>query len=281
MPWFKVDDGLAFHAKTVAAGNTAMGLWVRAGAWCAQQLTDGFVPEHMVATLGGKAVDARKLVEAGLWATTDGGYAFWQWSERQPSREKVEQLRNEATERQQRAREASKSRRDLSRQRPPVTHMSQRDNSVTDALVTDMSQRDNSVSHTLVTALSQSPRPDPTRPVLPTEELTPPTTTLLGPPVKITKGTRVPDTWPATDALRTWITEHAPAVDGTRETAQWLDYHRAKGDTAKDWAASWRTWMRRAQTDSERRPASYTRPAGNRPSTPTPQSAKPSPSPNA
>ena len=56
MPWFKVDDNLAFHHKVVAAGNAAMGLWVRAGAMCAQQLTDGFVPDHMVNTLGSKAL---------------------------------------------------------------------------------------------------------------------------------------------------------------------------------------------------------------------------------
>lgn len=31
MPWFKVDDTLALHGKVVAAGNPAMGLWVRAG----------------------------------------------------------------------------------------------------------------------------------------------------------------------------------------------------------------------------------------------------------
>ena len=89
MPWFKVDDNLAFHAKTVAAGNAAMGLWVRAGSWCAQQLTDGQVPTHMVAALGATAAQAKRLVEAGLWLTTDDGYTFHQWDERQPSAEEV------------------------------------------------------------------------------------------------------------------------------------------------------------------------------------------------
>jgi hypothetical protein len=31
-----------------------------------------------------------------------------------------------------------------------------------------------------------------------------------------------------------------------RETAQFLDYHRARGSVFKDWAAAWRTWMRNA-----------------------------------
>lgn len=92
MPWFKVDDGFAFHAKAVAAGNAACGLWVRAGSWCAQQLTDGHVPAHMLAALGGKPKDAAALVAARLWEKTDDGWRFHEWNEagRQPTRAEVE-----------------------------------------------------------------------------------------------------------------------------------------------------------------------------------------------
>jgi hypothetical protein len=103
MTWFKVDDTLAFHRKAVAAGNAAMGLWVRAGSWCSQQLTDGFVPDDMIASLGNSG-QAKRLVAAGLWERVDGGYRFWQWDERQPSREQVEQERNAARERMRRVR---------------------------------------------------------------------------------------------------------------------------------------------------------------------------------
>lgn len=89
MPWFKVDDNLAFHAKTVTAGNSAMGLWVRAGSWCAQQLTDGVVPRHMVVALGGTSTHAKRLVEAGLWHAIESGYRFHQWEQRQPSADEV------------------------------------------------------------------------------------------------------------------------------------------------------------------------------------------------
>ena len=61
------------------------------------------------------------------------------------------------------------------------------------------------------------------------------------------KATTVPDEWPPTPALIAWVSEHAPHIDPKVETEQWLDYHRAKGDTAKDWTASWRTWMRNAK----------------------------------
>ncbi|HEY1178259.1 MAG TPA: hypothetical protein VGF17_19060 [Phytomonospora sp.] len=112
MPWFKVDDNLAFHAKAVAAGNAAMGLWVRAGSWCAQQLTDGFVPDHIAATLG-RAVEAQRLVDAGLWHREEGGYRFHEWADegRQPTRAEVERRRRDDRTRKADARAAAAARR--------------------------------------------------------------------------------------------------------------------------------------------------------------------------
>lgn len=88
MPWFRVDDNLAFHSKTIAAGNGAMGLWVRAGSWSMQQLTDGKIPLHVARSMGTKA-EANRLVSAGLWRESEGGYEFHQWHGRQPSAEDV------------------------------------------------------------------------------------------------------------------------------------------------------------------------------------------------
>lgn len=113
MTWFKVDDTLAFHAKVVTAGNAAMGLWVRAGSWSMQQLTDGFIPRHIAESLGTKT-EIKRLVTARLWEEKDDGYLFHQWCEagRQPSRIQVEADRHAARERQRRAREAAKFKRD-------------------------------------------------------------------------------------------------------------------------------------------------------------------------
>lgn len=88
MPWFRVDDNLAFHAKVVEAGNAAMGLWVRAGSWSMQQLSDGFVPTHVARQLG-KPAEIKRLVTSALWLDGDGGYYFHDWAERQPSRADV------------------------------------------------------------------------------------------------------------------------------------------------------------------------------------------------
>ncbi|MFI9405299.1 hypothetical protein [Nocardia sp. NPDC052316] len=92
MPWFQVDDQLGFHPKAVAAGNAAMGLWVRAGSWSMQQLTEGFVPAAIVRGLG-SAAQAKKLVESGLWMPVDGGYRFHDWGERQMSKAEIEDRR--------------------------------------------------------------------------------------------------------------------------------------------------------------------------------------------
>ena len=110
MSWFKVDDNLAFHAKVMTAGNAAMGLWVRAGSWSMQMLTDGRIPAAICRQLGTES-QAKKLVEAGLWETTKDGWRFHGWDERQPSRASVEAERLSARERQARARQAAADKR--------------------------------------------------------------------------------------------------------------------------------------------------------------------------
>ncbi len=88
--WFKVDDGFWCHPKTLALTPHALALWVRAGSWCAQQLTDGHVPKHALAVLQGRPKDAAELVDHGLWKPADaGGWQFHDWHAYQWPREKV------------------------------------------------------------------------------------------------------------------------------------------------------------------------------------------------
>lgn len=115
MVWFRVDDNLAFHPKVLQAGNAALGLWVRAGSWCAQQLNDGVVPREIVAALGGNEFVADDLVAAGLWHAHPKGYEFHEWHERQPTRESVEAAREAGRERQR----ASRERRSVTRDTQP------------------------------------------------------------------------------------------------------------------------------------------------------------------
>lgn len=97
MPWFQVDDQLPVHKKVIAAGNAAMGLWVRAGSWSQQNLTGGFVPINTVKALG-TISQAKSLVAAGLWDAVKGGYQFHDWDKHQMSVEEQEERRRKRAE---------------------------------------------------------------------------------------------------------------------------------------------------------------------------------------
>lgn len=108
MPWFKVDDTLAFHHKTIAAGNAAMGLWVRAGSWSRMSGTDGFIPTSMAKQIGTDA-QIQRLVTARLWDRTPGGFIFHEWDQRQPSKEQMDREREDNARRQQEWRDRKKA----------------------------------------------------------------------------------------------------------------------------------------------------------------------------
>lgn len=87
MPWFYVDDDMAFNRKIVFAGNPAIGLWTRAGAWSRKEGTHGFIPTDMVRSLGTPQQASRLVTvppdcETGLWLKANGGYQFHQWHDR-------------------------------------------------------------------------------------------------------------------------------------------------------------------------------------------------------
>ncbi|MFE7782064.1 mucin-2 [Streptomyces nigrescens] len=114
MTWFKVDDTAHANPKMLRAGNAALGLWVRAGAYAAQHLTEGTVP-GVVAQLYGTAPQARKLVAAGLWHAHDhacnrcpqpapGDYVMHDFLTYNPTRAKVEDKRQKEADRQARGR---------------------------------------------------------------------------------------------------------------------------------------------------------------------------------
>lgn len=140
MTWFKVDDGLYSHPKWLATSTAGRALWVTAGSWCASQLTDGFVPRHVLPLVGGRPRDAAELVTVGLWLVEGDGWRFHGWLEFQPSREKVEGDRAAARDRMAAARAAKRS-PERSEDVRPNTNRSSGDVAVT--------------------------RPDPTRPTTP------------------------------------------------------------------------------------------------------------------
>lgn len=64
MAWFKVDDQFAFNAKVMAAGNEAIGLWVR-GSKVTGQIT-------VTADFDTLSMSVRRAKEAGDFLAEQG-----------------------------------------------------------------------------------------------------------------------------------------------------------------------------------------------------------------
>jgi hypothetical protein len=118
MPFFPVDDQLWGHPKADAAGDAALGLWTRAGSYCANYLTEGIITARDLRKLAARPARVRALVDAGLWHAPGhacdkgcpqpppGGYVFHEWHKNgNRTREQVEQDRAAAAERQRRFRQ--------------------------------------------------------------------------------------------------------------------------------------------------------------------------------
>lgn len=85
MPWFKVDDQFWSHPKVVELSSDAVALWVRAGSYAAQHLTDGVVTYGTIRMLAADRDAATELTNAGLWDQQDGRtWLFHDWDDYQP-----------------------------------------------------------------------------------------------------------------------------------------------------------------------------------------------------
>lgn len=88
-PWARLDDQFHAHPRTLMAGFDANGLYARALSYCANYLTDGFVPAEWVDAQGGKKL-ATKLVDTRFFEQIEGGYLILGYLEYNPSREQIE-----------------------------------------------------------------------------------------------------------------------------------------------------------------------------------------------
>ena len=75
MSWVRLDDRFHSDPKVVQAGNAAAGVFARALSYCADHLTDGFVPLEWVKTIS-KPAERRALIEAELWVEAAAGQDF-------------------------------------------------------------------------------------------------------------------------------------------------------------------------------------------------------------
>lgn len=109
MTWFKVDDKFWSHRKTRRLTDAAVALWVKAGSFCGDHLTDGVVELDDIEFMGHDKATAEELVKAGLWKRHDQGYEFHDWHEYQPTKTKVETERKANRERVKQWRDGKKN----------------------------------------------------------------------------------------------------------------------------------------------------------------------------
>ena len=227
MTWFKVDDSFHSHPKILATEPAALGLWVVAGAWSSSNLTDGFVPDHVLSRL---FPDAAKLADSlrktGLWHRKKGGYQFHDWTDYNPTKTEVEGERKAARDRMKTLRANRRS----------------------------AGQSGNRSGEQPANVREKFVTPDPTRPSRPDPEDQDPPVVPPQSKAKATgrRGTRLPDDFAVTAEMVEWARAETPGVDGRYETAKFVDYWRGKtgqAATKLDWLSTWRNWMRKAQED--------------------------------
>ena len=116
MGWVRIDDNFADHPKVVALSDSAFRTYIVALCYSNRQLTDGYIPLAVYDKIGKKG-DGADLVDADLWEVVAGnvnneelitGYQIRSYDEYQPTRDKVEEKREQAKERLRKYREAQK-----------------------------------------------------------------------------------------------------------------------------------------------------------------------------
>lgn len=74
-----------------------------------------------------------------------------------------------------------------------------------------------------------------------------PSLTIKEPSVK--RARAISADWCASDNLIAWAKERTPHVDIAIESEKFVNYYQSKGESRKDWDASWRNWMLRSIRD--------------------------------
>ncbi len=224
-----VDDQMAFAASTVAAGNAAIGAWVRMSAWSSAQLADGLVPKAVARGMASPR-ELAQLVAAGLIVEAGDAYRIVDYLALNPTREQVQAERATRRANAQAAARARWGGREQDASEHASTHA--------DGMRAPM--RDACDPH----GSTQSPLPIPSHPIPDAPSVISPTE-----PGQPARSRRKPSTpAPASDAtpedVARWcdrwaIPQNDPAF------ARFLDHARANDRRQADWSAAWRTWKAR------------------------------------
>lgn len=99
------------NPRLLRAGERAGWLYIAAALLSKRVMSDGFIEEVQLPTLGLKGVRARAdaLVREGLWERVNGGYQIVGYLDRNPSRDQILEDRKAEAERKRQARKSGRS----------------------------------------------------------------------------------------------------------------------------------------------------------------------------
>lgn len=98
MAWFRMDDGVTFHRKTLAAGNEAFGAWARMGTHSSAQLADGFIDEPAALLIAGRKAVIERLLTVAFLERVEGGYLIHDFLDYNPTAAEVLKTREARSE---------------------------------------------------------------------------------------------------------------------------------------------------------------------------------------
>lgn len=92
MTWVKLDDGFATHPKIEELSDRSLRVHLRGLCFCAKHLTDGHIPTKTAKAMG-PAKCLTELVDSTLWEVNGSGYVVHDYTEYNPTRAEVEDVR--------------------------------------------------------------------------------------------------------------------------------------------------------------------------------------------
>ena len=100
LPWVRLDTSFAQNPKILYLvedkKHRAIVTYIAGLAYAGAQGTDGFLPTACLPVIHGAKVDAKALVDVGLWVETIGGWEINSWDEHQQSNEETQLRRKRA-----------------------------------------------------------------------------------------------------------------------------------------------------------------------------------------
>ena len=228
--YVKLDASYHDDQKILEAGEKAELLYVRGLCLAKRILSDGFVADVHLPLFGLTSAQgrARKLVEVGLWQRDDAARGYWitSWLKHNTSKDEVEAIR-EGGARGNHVRWHVRERKPSS-ECPYCIAEGLAPRSPPDS----PPDSPKGIPEAEAEAEAEQPSsPDQTKPKGGSRK----------------RAHQLPDDWsPSDELLAEQRTKH-PNVNLERELEKFRNHWRSKGETRKDWSATWRNWVIKAE----------------------------------